>query len=92
MPSSSLTGKNGMPLKDPYQLLGIPYTALEADVKRAYCQLALSLHLDKQSCTFITDFKCTDLNKGHKIWTPSTPMHGGGMKPTWYPSAENFSW
>jgi DnaJ family protein C protein 17 len=49
MPSSSFTGKDGMPLKDPYRILGISHTATEADVKKAYRQLALKLHPDKQS-------------------------------------------
>ncbi|KAL3779423.1 hypothetical protein HJC23_000525 [Cyclotella cryptica] len=51
MPSSSIFGKDGMPLKDPFKILGIPSTASETDIKKAYRQLALKLHPDKQSGT-----------------------------------------
>jgi len=61
MPSSSFAGKDGMPLKDPYRILGIPHTATEADVKRAYRQLALKLHPDKQSGSALTDRQREDL-------------------------------
>jgi curved DNA-binding protein CbpA len=47
--SSSTLGKDGMPLKDPYKVLGISSTATETDIKKAYRQLALKLHPDKQS-------------------------------------------
>ncbi|KAL3810593.1 hypothetical protein ACHAXA_002457 [Cyclostephanos tholiformis] len=61
MPSSFI-GKDGMPLKDPYKILDIPHTASEADVKRAYRQLALKLHPDKQSGTSLTDSQRSDLD------------------------------
>jgi len=61
MPSSSFTGKDGMPLKDPYRILGISHTATEADVKRAYRQLALKLHPDKQSGSALTGTQREDL-------------------------------
>lgn len=50
MPSSTF-GKDGMPLKDPFKILGILSTASETDIKKAYRQLALKLHPDKQSGT-----------------------------------------
>jgi DnaJ family protein C protein 17 len=62
MPSSSFIGKDGMPLKDPYKILDIPHTASEADVKKAYRQLALKLHPDKQSGTSLTDSQRVDLD------------------------------
>ncbi|KAL7538912.1 hypothetical protein ACHAXR_008871 [Thalassiosira sp. AJA248-18] len=60
MPSS--TRKDGMPLKDPYQVLGIPTTASESDIKKAYRQQALKLHPDKQSGT-LTDSQREALDK-----------------------------
>eukprot|EP00956_Cyclotella_meneghiniana_P017241 scaffold27883_cov65-Cyclotella_meneghiniana.AAC.2 len=50
MPSSTLD-KDGMPLKDPYIVLGISTNATETEIKRAYRQQALKLHPDKQSDT-----------------------------------------
>lgn len=61
MPSSSL-GKDGMPLKDPYKVLNVPTTATETDIKKAYRQLALKLHPDKQSDT-LTDSQRLELDK-----------------------------
>ena len=62
MPTSSFTRKDGMPIKDPYQILGIPSTSLETDIKKAYRQLALKLHPDKQSGT-LTDSQRDELDK-----------------------------
>ena len=62
MPTSSFTRKDGMPIKDPYQILGIPSTATESDVKKAYRQLALKLHPDKQSGA-LTDKQRDELDK-----------------------------
>lgn len=50
MPSSTLD-KDGMPLKDPYKVLGISTNATETEIKKAYRQQALKLHPDKQSDT-----------------------------------------
>lgn len=61
MPSSAL-GKDGMPLKDPYKVLGISSTATETDIKKAYRQLALKLHPDKQSDA-LTEFQREELDK-----------------------------
>ena len=62
MPTSSFTGKDGMPIKDPYQILGIPSTSTETDIKKAYRQLALKLHPDKQSGT-LSDSQRDELDK-----------------------------
>ena len=62
MPTSSFTRKDGMPIKDPYQILGIPSTSTETDIKKAYRQLALKLHPDKQSGT-LTDSQRDALDK-----------------------------
>ena len=62
MPTSSFTRKDGMPIKDPYQILGIPSTSTETDIKKAYRQLALKLHPDKQSGT-LTDSQRDELDK-----------------------------
>ena len=62
MPTSSFTHKDGMPIKDPYQILGIPSTSTETDIKKAYRQLALKLHPDKQSGT-LTDSQRDALDK-----------------------------
>ena len=61
MPSSS-TRKDGMPLKDPYKVLGISPAASETAVKKAYRQLALKVHPDKQSGT-LTDSQREALDK-----------------------------
>ena len=52
--SSSFIGKDGMPVKDPYHVLGITPTASESEIKKAYRQLALQYHPDKQSGTTLT--------------------------------------
>lgn len=51
---SSFIGKNGMPVKDPYHVLGISPTASESEIKKAYRQLALQYHPDKQTGTTLT--------------------------------------
>lgn len=40
-----------MPIKDPYKILNVSSTATESDIKKAYRQLALKLHPDKQAGT-----------------------------------------
>lgn len=62
MPATSFTNKDGMPLKDPYKILGISSTATDSDIKKAYRQLALKLHPDKQSGT-LTDTQRDALDK-----------------------------
>lgn len=51
-----------MPLKDPYQVLGVPTTATNSDIKKAYRQQALKLHPDKQSGA-LTDSQRDALDK-----------------------------
>jgi len=51
-----------MPLKDPYQILCISSTASKTDIKKAYRQLALKLHPDKQSGA-LTDSQREALDK-----------------------------
>lgn len=51
-----------MPIKDPYEILGIQSTASESDIKKAYRSLALQLHPDKQSGT-LTDAQRDELDK-----------------------------
>mmetsp|Transcript_38784 Transcript_38784/g.69913 ORF Transcript_38784/g.69913 Transcript_38784/m.69913 type:complete len:378 (-) Transcript_38784:131-1264(-) len=59
---TSSARKDGMPLKDPYQVLGISPTASETVIKKAYRQLALKVHPDKQSGT-LTDSQRDALDK-----------------------------
>lgn len=59
---ASFTRKDGMPVKDPYAILGIQSTASESDIKKAYRSLALKLHPDKQSGT-LTDAQRDELDK-----------------------------
>mmetsp|Transcript_24693 Transcript_24693/g.51248 ORF Transcript_24693/g.51248 Transcript_24693/m.51248 type:complete len:388 (+) Transcript_24693:96-1259(+) len=59
---SSSTRKDGMPSKDPYKALGVSSTASESDIKKAYRQLALKFHPDKQSGA-LTDLERIELDK-----------------------------
>ncbi|KAL3773885.1 hypothetical protein ACHAWO_007205 [Cyclotella atomus] len=61
MPSSVLD-KDGMPLKDPYKVLNISTAATDTEIKKAYRQLALKLHPDKQSDS-LTDSQRLELDK-----------------------------
>lgn len=58
---TSFTRKDGMPIKDPYAILGIESTATDADIKKAYRSLALKLHPDKQAGT-LTDAQRQELD------------------------------
>jgi len=62
---------NGMPLKNPYQLLGISRNASDVEIKNAYRQLALKFHPDKQPPTLSEsereelDGRWHDINDAH---------------------------
>ena len=59
-------------MNDPYEVLGVPRTASQADIRRAYRRLALANHPDKNSGDAAAEVRFVRINQAYELLSNSS--------------------
>ena len=70
-------------MTDPYQVLGVPRTASQDEIKKAYRKLALQYHPDRNNGSKEAEDKMKEINEAYAMLTdpnykPNNAAHSGG--------------